>query len=290
VYATLGERFRRAVPQATFLAIVADLQRQFGRLLEVRVLDETRALEATTVYLAAFFERGTRRYEVAVDAQGVVQGLLVSGFAAEAPSGQGPADDYVAERAYSLPLRGTWTVSNGGREGATNHHVGNAQQWYAFDFHRSDAEGRPARNDGSKNEEHLAWDQAVVAPADAIVASVVNGIPEHEPAHSDRYFVPGNLVVLDHGAGEFSFLAHLRPGSIAVKTGQRVKRGELLGKVGNSGNSSAPHLHWHLASAADVSRGHGLPIRFAPLIVNGQRVEAATPIRGDLVANDAAAK
>jgi murein DD-endopeptidase MepM/ murein hydrolase activator NlpD len=113
----------------------------------------------------------------------------------------------------------------------------------------------------------------------------VTGIPDQEIGSMDHYFVPGNTVVIDHGQGEFSFLCHLQKGSIVVKPGQGVRRGQLLGKVGNSGNTTAPHLHWHLGSDADVTRASGLPIRFGPLEVNGVRLEAPAPKQGDTVEN-----
>jgi murein DD-endopeptidase MepM/ murein hydrolase activator NlpD len=284
-YAGFGERFRAAVSEAQFVGILGDLERKLGRLTDVRVLDHSGPPALTTVVLAAFFEHGTRRYEVSLDAAGVVQGLFVRPFIEETPDSKGPADDYVAKRTYRVPAQGAWYVSNGGPTADTNQHVGNAQQWYALDLQRPDAEKKLARNDGQKNEDHFAWEQPVVAPADGLVVSVVNGIPDHGPDHRDRYFIPGNTVVLDHGGGEFSMLAHFREGSIVVKPGQRVKQGALLGKVGNSGNSSGPHIHWHLANDADPSRGHGLPIRFAPLSVNGVRVEAPAPLRGDTLDN-----
>ena len=285
VYAGFGEGFRAAVSEAQFAGILGNLERTLGPLTDVRVLDQSGSSALTTVVLAAFFEQGTRRYEVSLDAGGVVQGLFVRPFIDEEPGSKGPADDYVAKRTYRLPAKGAWYVSNGGPTADTNHHVGNAQQWYALDLQRQDAENKLARNDGQKNDDHFAWEQPVVAPADGLVVSVVNGIPDHGPDHRDRYFIPGNTVVIDHGGGEFSMLAHFRENSIVAKPGQRVKQGALLGKVGNSGNSSGPHIHWHLANDRDPSRGHGLPIRFAPLSLNGVRVEAPAPSRGDTVEN-----
>ena len=72
------------------------------------------------------------------------------------------------------------------------------------------------------------------------------------------------LVVLDLGRGEFALLAHLRRGSVRVRKGQRVRAGDALGVCGNSGNSSEPHLHFHLQDRAALFGGaRGLPITFA---------------------------
>jgi hypothetical protein len=191
----------------------------------------------------------------------------------------------VSKRAYSLPLSGAWHEANGGTDPGGNLHIGNKQQWYAFDVHRVDAEGKDFKGDVKRKEDHYAWGQAVLAPADGTVVTTVTSVPDQEIGSRDRYFVPGNTVVIDHGEGEFSFLCHFQQHSIVVKPGQRVKRGQTLGKVGNSGNTSGPHLHWHLGSDADFTRAHGLPIRFAPLEVNGVRVEAAALKKGDTVEN-----
>jgi len=294
VYADFGEDLRAAVSEAQIGAVIDGLEQKLGRFKDARALDALRvprrgnpgATQAfTTVHLAAFYERGSRRYEVTFDPNGTVQGLFVRPFVEEDSEGKGPADDYVTKRLYRLPAQGAWSVANGGRTQSVNHHVGNPQQWYALDLERR-APGEPdiART-SRKNVDDPSWNQPVLAPADGVVVTVVNGVPDHEADHTDRYFVPGNTVVLDHGDGEFSVLAHFRQGSIAVRAGQRVRQGDVLGKVGNSGNSSGPHIHWHLATDADVSRGHGLPIRFAPLTVNGERRESPALVRGDVAEN-----
>ena len=286
VYARFGEPLRQAVSEAQVRTVVAELEQTLGRLLEVRGLAQSEAPgPLTTVHLAAFFERGSRRYEVTLDSRGTVVGLFVRPFIDEQPEGKGPADDYATKRRYRLPVLGAWHVANGGRSKRENHHVGNPQQWYALDLERRAPNPREATAGFEKNADDPSFGQPVIAPADGVVVTVVDGIPDHEPDHTDRYFIPGNTVVIDHGHAEFSVLGHFRQGSIVVRPGQRVKQAAVLGKVGNSGNSSGPHVHWHLATNADVSRGHGLPIGFAPLTVNGQYSEAPTLTRGDVASN-----
>jgi len=281
VYSECSPEFRRSIGFERFTSVIRGVEADAGELTEVRLLQESAGNPRTELRLAAFFERGTRQYSVTLDEQGVIQGLWIRPFGDAEATGKGPADDYVAKNAYVVPARGAWYVSNGGREPGGNAHVGNREQWYAFDLDRRGADGKDSTGDGSKPEQHLSWDQPVVAPADGRVVTVVNGVADQPIGSRDRYLVPGNLVVLDHGSSEFSFLAHLKKDSIVVRPGQRVKRGQLLGKVGNSGNTSGPHLHWHLGTDADIAKGHGLPIRFAPLLVNGARVEVPQPTHGD---------
>jgi len=76
------------------------------------------------------------------------------------------------------------------------------------------------------------------------------------------HVVPGNTVIIEHANHEFSFMAHLKKGSITVKEGQEVKQGEVIGKLGNTGNSTAPHLHYHLMDKESTFTGRSIPIKF----------------------------
>jgi len=102
----------------------------------------------------------------------------------------------------------------------------------------------------------------VLAVADATVASLVDGIPDNQPGilppDSNLRTITGNRVILALGGNAFAIYAHLQPGSIRVKQGQRVHRGEPLALVGNSGLSDAPHLHFQVANADGIA-GEGLP-------------------------------
>jgi hypothetical protein len=74
--------------------------------------------------------------------------------------------------------------------------------------------------------------------------------------------ITGNLVVIDHGGGEFSSYAHLKPGSIAVRIGEQVTRGQQIGQVGSTGNSTEPHLHFQLCNGPDPVMCAGVPVKF----------------------------
>jgi hypothetical protein len=91
--------------------------------------------------------------------------------------------------------------------------------------------------------------------------------------------VGGNYVVVDIGGGHFAFYAHLQPGSLTVKVGDRVRQGQVLGLLGNSGNSDFPHLHFHLTDSPSPLASDGLPYEFTSFssdgtLANGQEVLA----------------
>lgn len=261
--------------------VLVQLERTLGELEEVRVVQRTIEGNARRFIMIAVYPRGAKVFVADMDEKGEPQTLKIRPLpSVEPPVGSEPAAGYVAAQLYSLPLRGEWRVSNGGPSADLNNHVGNLEQWYAFDFVGKDTVGSPSRN-----EDFTGYGEVVLAPADGTVVVVIDGVPETTPGERDEHVPAGNLIVIDHGKGEFSYLAHLRPGSILVKPGTRVTRGRKLAKVGNSGRSTRPHLHWHLASESLPVGGHGLPIRFKPLVVNGQRVDSPQLVRDDLVAN-----
>lgn len=150
----------------------------------------------------------------------------------------------------SLPVRGRWRAS----EDPTRHHQHKAWAVYALDIVKVDAEGRSHQGRGTQLEDYHAWDAPFYAVAAGRVAEVRDGNPDN-PA---RKILPGaaekhNGVSIDHGNGEVSWYVHARNGSITVKVGDEVERGQRLGKIGNSGASAVPHLHFTLVAHGNLS-------------------------------------
>ncbi len=143
------------------------------------------------------------------------------------------------------------------------------------------------RGDPSKNENWHGYGANVLAVADAVVAAVRDGLPDIPPMLPPQTPLAlddagGNSVALDFGDGRFAFYAHLKPGSIRVKEGDRVRRGQLLGQVGNSGNTMGPHLHFHVSDAIAALRAEGLPYTLTQFDVIGaiessEKLEAGEP-------------
>ena len=180
-----------------------------------------------------------------------------------------------------LPFRGEWWVFWGGPTERQNYHAAAPDQRHAYDL-LGWREGATHRGSGASNADYWAWGRPIVAPADALVVAAVDGVRDNRPQVEveNRRAPAGNHVVLDLGRGEYALLAHLRRGSVRVRPGQRVGRGDVLGACGNSGNSSEPHLHFHVQDRARLfGAARGLPLTFHGYMADGRVVESGTPVQ-----------
>jgi hypothetical protein len=136
-------------------------------------------------------------------------------------------------------------------------------QRYAVDWEQLDASGRIYTGPSEKLESYAIFGKPALAVADATVASVTDGLPEQTPGKYPTNIsldeADGNSVILDLGDHRFALYAHLQPGSIKVHRGDKVKLGQVLALVGNSGNSVAPHLHFQVAGGPSPLASNGLP-------------------------------
>lgn len=191
--------------------------------------------------------------------------------------------DYQTKARLSLPFEGEWFVFWGGRTIEQNYHAADKAQRFAYDF-LIRRDGASHTGDPSKLENYFCWDRPILAPADAIVAALADDLPDQAIGETDAGNAAGNHVVLDLGNGEYAFLAHLRRGSVAVKLGERVQRGTELGRCGNSGNTTEPHLHFHLQTTPLLHQGEGLPAFFEGYVADGRPVARGEPLQGQVVA------
>lgn len=172
------------------------------------------------------------------------------------------------------PLAGDgWVAANGccaitSHRGATFSIGGriNATERYAIDWMRIDPSVTPltqSSGDETKNESYLAYDAPLLAVADGTVVAVVSDMPDEAPgqATTDALIadMAGNRVIIDIGGGNYALYAHMVPGTSTVKVGDKVTKGQVIGNLGNSGNSSAAHLHFHVARAPTPLAGDNVP-------------------------------
>jgi hypothetical protein len=137
---------------------------------------------------------------------------------------------------------------------------------FAIDFIKVDAEGRTARGDADQVANWYGYGADVLAVADAVVVEAFDDLPESATLSGYRYdprdAAAGAYVTLDLGDGSYIFYEHLKPGSIRVKPGERVRRGQTIGALGFTGQSTGPHLHFHVADANSALGAEGLPFVF----------------------------
>ena len=177
----------------------------------------------------------------------------------------------------SPPLRGdNWLAGNGPSNTSGHRRTiipidgkGRIAQRFAIDWVRLNPDGKATyTGDPLDNKNYRAYGSEALAVADGTVVATKDGIPQNVPGENSRAVpitletVGGNHVILDIGHGHYAFYAHLQPGSLKVKTGDRVKRGQVLGLVGNSGNSTEPHLHFHLGENNSPLGSEGIPYVF----------------------------
>lgn len=157
-----------------------------------------------------------------------------------------------------FPLRdGTYLVQHGGSESAANIHAPDPQQRYGLDVVKLNRAGTRARGFYPRDLARYAiWGAEVLSPCNGTVVSAVDGLPDQRPGTLDPKNAAGNHVVLRCGDAGVT-LAHLQRGSVRVRPGAAVAEGTLLGRVGNSGNTTEPHLHVHAERG-----GKGVPARF----------------------------
>ena len=184
----------------------------------------------------------------------------------------------------SSPLRGDGWLAANGPSNASGHRralipVGGSAhiaQRFAIDWVQLREDGKTWTGDQLKNESYRCYGADALAVADGVVAGIKDGIPENIPGANSRAVpitletVGGNYVILDLGQGRYAFYAHLQPGSLRVKVGDKVKRGQVVGLVGNSGNSTEPHLHFHIGNKNAPLASEGLPYLLDSFEVQGK--------------------
>jgi murein DD-endopeptidase MepM/ murein hydrolase activator NlpD len=149
-------------------------------------------------------------------------------------------------------------------------------QRFAVDWEQLDAQGRIYAGAQSDPTSYAIYGRDVLAVADALVVAIIDGLRDQPPGKMPSGIAieeaDGNSVILDLGGERYALYAHLRAGSIIVKAGDRVKRGQTIARVGNSGNTLAPHLHFHVMDTPLPLASNGLPYS-----IDAFQVTGATP-------------
>lgn len=251
---------------------------------KIKYLDAPRLVPPNKAIFPAHFERELIDITIVLNEKNKISGLWFLAHTASIP---------VPEKHSSvleLPFGGQWLTFWGGDTKKQNQHHDVHNQKYAFDFVKIDKSGKTHKNKGEENEDYFAFAQNVLAPGDGVVTDVINGVRDNSPGSLNPYSGLGNAVIIKHRELEISVLAHFKQNSIRVNVGDKVKKGQVLGLCGNSGNSSEPHIHYHLQNTPIIQEGLGRKCFFenVALTKNGKEESKArhSPVKGEVVWND----
>lgn len=210
-----------------------------------------------------------------------------------------PVIEQPAPISVDAPFDGAWLTYWGGESEFLNYHAVTPQQRFALDLVVWQ-DGSTYAGDGLKVEDYYAYGQSLIAPVAGEVVSVESSLPDlpanlaqiADPAVAEEAALMiaeqtpvGNHVVIQTDDGLFVFLAHMKPDSATEAVGDIVEVGDPLGQVGNTGNTSEPHIHLHAQTSLDLAEPEvlGVPIVWTGVAVNGQPSDAATPEKGDIL-------
>ncbi len=248
---------------------------------KIQKLDSPKYTPPNQAIFPAHCERGVLDIKLVLDSQDKIIGLW---FLPHTPDIPVPEKH---KSKLSLPFKGKWLVFWGGDTEELNQHHGVPNQNFAFDLLGVDENGQTHKGDGKTNEDYFAFGREVVAPADGVVTDVINGVRDNKPGSMNPYSALGNAVFIQHRENEVSVLAHFKLDSIKVKVGDSVKKGQVIGLCGNSGNSSEPHIHYHLQNTPVIQDGTGIKCYFQKVIViDGNKKETKlnySPVKDNIV-------
>lgn len=172
----------------------------------------------------------------------------------------------MSKNKYILPFIGEWYIEHGGYNKKDSHSWDIIPQRYAYDFEiRKD--NVPYHHNYQEPANYYSYLQDVICPCDGFVVDIQSKYPntliyKNRPARCDIADPRGNYIMIKHEHGEYSTICHLEQNTIRVEIGQIVRAGEILGKVGNSGNTEGPHIHFQVQKGPDFNQSAGIKITF----------------------------
>lgn len=245
-----------------------DLGKDFNKDVNSYELTSVLQIEGMTEYqwLSGNGTEGIRTYFADDD---TIEGLQFIPVTAKHDS-----DNEWTENTYRMPFRGEWMTYWGGVNELVNYHYAAEVQRYAYDLLVM-ADGMTHDGNASDNESYFAYGESVLAPREGEVVAMEDNIEDNTPTVDTNEGKPfGNHVILKHENDEYSVMAHMKKETVSVEEGDTVEAGEALGKVGNSGNSSEPHIHFQVSDSQDFEEMSSIRIQFE---------SDKNPVRGDKV-------
>ncbi|RZK58588.1 MAG: DUF3887 domain-containing protein [Pedobacter sp.] len=274
IFYIFSPKTQQELPLEKTKAFLNQLKNRYGNIKQV---DFQSYQNGFGVYKTEL-DKGLLTLNIAVDNNKAITGLFAKPYEAtleaKLPRNITP---------MQLPFKGEWTVFWGGDTKEQNYHVAVNFQKNAFDIIINNPQGKSYKTDGKTNEDYYAFAQPLLAPSDGEIVLAVDGIKDNIPGKLNPMFTTGNSVLIKTKNNEYILFAHFKQNTISVKQGDRVKQGQQLGLCGNSGNSSEPHLHFHIQDAEDFYNTVGVKCYFDKLQVNGTSKTDYSPVKGDKI-------
>ncbi len=275
IVAMFSPEMNAALPLEKFTQVSAGLKMQLGSIKKTRFI----RLQKLSAFYETTFDNAVLGMTITLNDKNEISGLLFAEYK--------EAKEIIRNATkMKLPFKGEWNVTWGGDTKEQNYHVESVAQKNAFDILIKDKNGSTHKGTGATNEDYYAFGKELYAPCDGEIVLVVDGIKDNIPGNLNPIYVPGNTVIIKTATGEYVFFAHFKQHSIVVKQGQKISTGELLGLCGNSGNSTEPHLHFHLQNDEDMVKATGAKCYFDQLKVNGILKLDYSPIKGEKISNN----
>jgi len=276
IFELFSPQMKGALPLSQTSAFISQLTSQVGK---IKSKTFKRYQNSYAIYKTEF-DQAVLALHISIDADYQINGLFMKPYVEEI------AEISRNKTLLQLPFVGTWDVFWGGDTVEQNYHAETKYQRGAFDILIFGENGKSYRTDGTTNEDYIAFGKKIMAPCDAEVVLAVDGVKDNLPGKLNPTFLTGNTVILKTVNNEFILFAHFKQGSVAVKQGQMVKSGELIGLCGNSGNSTEAHLHFHIQNVEELSEATGVKTYFNEINVNGVVKNDYSPVKGDKISNN----
>ncbi|HLN71760.1 MAG TPA: peptidoglycan DD-metalloendopeptidase family protein [Prolixibacteraceae bacterium] len=277
IFSMFGTQMQIALPLDKTKEFLTGLKGQAGKITKREFIKYENGTYAS---YKTNFERALFAVNISVDNSAKINGLFVKPYReSNLPKPARNSSHFI------LPFNGTWTVFWGGDTKGLNYHIDNEAQKNAFDVIITNNKGISFKTDGKTNEDYYAFGKEIIAPCDGQVVLVVDGVKDNIPGVLNPVYIPGNTVIIKTGNNEYLLFAHFKQHSIKVVEGQIIKQGQVLGLCGNSGNSSEPHLHFHLQNAEDMNIATGIKCYFDKIQVNGETKMDYSPVKKDKISN-----
>ncbi len=183
----------------------------------------------------------------------------------------------MSKNKYRLPFDGLWYIEFGGVTKKTSHSWDIISQRYAYDFEiRKD--DKPYKLDYHDKNNYYSYKQNIICPRDGVVFDLVNlyddtKIVDERKVICDVKDIRGNYILIKHDNNEYSLICHILKDSFKVQIGDFVKEGQELAKVGNSGNTMGPHIHYQVQNGYDYKTAKGIPITFKDVKVQNKIIK-----------------